>query len=287
MNNFDRLIRVVKKIFPIKKHQKKILPLKGYQNNRIFSGIIEKLSDDDLRLVNSILPWNCFSVDSNGRRFGDMAWSGKRDQPQIIPDKRILEMDRFFTLNGKTVLELGCFEGIHTIGLLNQGAKVCAVDSRIENLIKTMVRILLFEHTADTLLCDLDSAQDMNSLPHTDLVHHVGVLYHLKDPVSHLQLLGRLVSDGILLDTHYAKGSCVTETYTVGDKDYSYFRYREKGRDQVFAGMYDHAKWLRLEDILAILKDMGFSDINITDNVEQRNGLRVTLYAARPGVMKH
>jgi tRNA (mo5U34)-methyltransferase len=37
-------------------------------------------------------------------------------------------------LSNKDVLEIGCFEGIHTIGLCNYSRRVYAVDSRIENV---------------------------------------------------------------------------------------------------------------------------------------------------------
>ena len=88
--------------------------------------------------------WNCFVVDSNGRRFGNQAYQNKRSQPQTIPDKRILLMDEYFSLADKHVLEVGCFEGIHTIGLSKYANRVTAVDSRIENIVKTIVRCSLF-----------------------------------------------------------------------------------------------------------------------------------------------
>lgn len=46
--------------------------------------------------------------------------------------------------------------------------------------------------------------------------------------------------------------------------------------------MYDHAKWLLLDDIKKILMDIGFSDIRVYKDERQRNGPRVTFCAARP-----
>ncbi|MCZ6804925.1 MAG: dTDP-4-dehydrorhamnose reductase [Proteobacteria bacterium] len=132
------------------------------------------------------------------------SWKGKRDTPQIIPDPRILEMDRLFTLANKTVLEAGCFEGVHTIGLAKSGAQVYAIDSRIENVIKTRVRTHLFGYSANVSLCDLELSDDFARLPCVNIMHHVGVLYHLKDPVPHLLSIGNIVDDGLLLCTHYA-----------------------------------------------------------------------------------
>lgn len=85
-----------------------------------------------------------------------------------------------------------------------------------------------------------------------DVVHHVGVLYHLKDPVQHLLDLGSFSRLGIMLDTHYALGSEATETYKVGGKNYRYKKYQE-GYDDPFSGMYDHSKWLMLADLVSVL----------------------------------
>jgi 2-polyprenyl-3-methyl-5-hydroxy-6-metoxy-1,4-benzoquinol methylase len=262
------------------------LPQKGFDLNNIKSGQIEYLSDDDLVRLNKMLPWMCFTADDQGRRFGNTAWRGKRDTPQQIPDARILKPDTLFKLADKTVLEVGCFEGIHTIALAQRAAKVYAIDSRIENVVKTIVRSNLFGHTPVVTVCDLEKDADVQRLPEVDVIHHVGVLYHLKDPVTHLAQLGKLARCGILLDTHYATDEMAKKSLELNGVTYRFHNYKEKGRDEVFSGMYDHAKWLMLDDIKRILSEIGFSDITIHKDEQQRNGPRVTLYAARPSVMQ-
>ena len=257
------------------------LPLEGFHQNNIESGQIEYLGDDDLLRLNSLLPWMCFTADSKGRRFGNLAWQGKRSAPQVIPDMRIVWLDSLLNLSGKSVLEFGCFEGIHTIALAQRAAKVYAIDSRIENVVKTIVRANLFGFNPTVSVCDLEQEKDVARLPVIDVLHHVGVLYHLKDPVNHLIKLGTIARQGILLDTHYATPDMANLTSVVGENAYRYYRYKEKGRDEVFSGMYDHAKWLLLDDIKKILVDIGFSDIRVYNDVQQRNGPRVTLCAAR------
>ena len=79
---------------------------------------MDALSDDDLAVVNDLLPWQCFTVDARGRRLGTRAWAGKREEPQALPDPRITLMGDRWPLAGRTVLEVGCFEGVHTIGLI-------------------------------------------------------------------------------------------------------------------------------------------------------------------------
>lgn len=228
----------------------------------------------------------CFTVDLNGRRFGSMAWESKRDTPQIIPDERIELLHKLFNLADKSVLEVGCFEGIHTIALSKYAKEVYAIDSRIENVVKTLVRSHLFGHKPTVFVCDLENNAESSRLPTIDVLHHVGVLYHLKDPVTHLLRLGKIVRDGMLLDTHYATEEMLNSNYEVQGRTYSYYKYGEGGRDEVFSGMYDHAKWLLLADIRHILSEMGFTDILVHRDEIQRNGPRVTLFAARPSLMR-
>lgn len=268
-----------------KKREHPELPFKGFTANTHNSGYIEHLDDAELTRLNELLPWMCFTADTQGRRFGNAAWGGKRDTPQTIPDKRIVQMDKLFDLGRHSVLEVGCFEGIHTIGLSQFSPQVHAIDSRIENVVKTIVRCNLFGCKPTVALCDLEKPADISRLPVVDFVHHVGVLYHLKDPVSNLLQLRHIARNGLLLDTHYATPEMASKKYIVEGTPYSYYQYGEKGRDEVFSGMYDHAKWLLLDDIKGLLTSIGLSDIHIYKDTEQRNGPRVTLYAARPGII--
>jgi 2-polyprenyl-3-methyl-5-hydroxy-6-metoxy-1,4-benzoquinol methylase len=256
-------------------------PIHGFQSDRVATRYVDGLADKDLAELNRILRWHCFTADSHGRRFGRRSKIGKRESPQVIPDPRILRMNDRFKLAGKEVLEFGCFEGIHTIGLAMRGARVTAVDSRIENVVKSMVRTSLFGHQATLFKCDVENEGDWKLLPQVDLIHHVGVLYHLKDPAIHLLGLGKLAREGIMLDTHFAFPNEALERYSTAGREIPYKRYREGGRGEVFSGMYDHAKWLTLPTILELVSDAGFPNIDIVEERAERNGPRVLMFAAR------
>ena len=109
---------------------------------------IDRFSDEDLAELNRLLKWNCFTVDSQGRRVGDRARTAKREEPQDIPDRRIVLFDDTFALRDKHVLEVGCFEGVHTIALADRAREVTAIDSRIEHVVKTVLRCYLYGHAA-------------------------------------------------------------------------------------------------------------------------------------------
>lgn len=256
-------------------------PLHGHDANRVATPHVDPLSDDELVELNGLLRWHCFTADSHGRRFGRRSAPGKRETPQAVPDPRIVQMDERFGLAGKHVLEVGCFEGVHTTGLVLRGARVTAIDSRMENVVKTMVRTAMFGCPAEVFKCDVEVEAERARLPQVDLLHHVGVLYHLADPVTHLERLGERVGEGMLLDTHYAEPEKATSSYQAGGRTIAYHHYREGGREEVFSGMYDHAKWLTLDTLADTLRRIGFARIDIVEKRAERNGPRVMLFAER------
>jgi tRNA (mo5U34)-methyltransferase len=83
---------------------------------------------------------------------------------------------------------------------------------------------------------------------------------------------------GMLLDTHYATHEMLNSEYESNGKSYKYYRHKEGGRDEVFSGMQDHAKWLLLQDIIDLLLAAGFEKFSIEKNELQRNGPRVRIY---------
>jgi len=258
----------------------KKLPLKGYRDHLNKIKFIDSLSDDDLVKLNALLPWNCFVADRHGRRFGNWAWPGKRSEPQVVPDRRILLMHERFNLSDKHVLEFGCFEGIHTIALSMYAKRVTAIDARIENVVKTIARSALFGYRPVVFTCNVEAeVADLASIE-ADVACHIGVLYHLKDPVRHLSELSRFAKRGVLLDTHYAADEEAQNTYEVNGQVYRYKKYRE-ANSSVFAGVYDHAKWLRLTDIVQILGATGFKPVEIVETRKERNGPRALVVAER------
>jgi len=257
------------------------LPLRGWPKAAVASPELDALSDEELAEVNALLPWNCFTVDSVGRRFGEAAGVGKRDAPQAIPDPRIVALHRRFDLSGRSVLEIGCFEGVHTAGLCGLARDVTAVDARVENVVKTIVRTALLGFHPRVFVCDVEKPEPFARLPEAEVVHHVGVLYHLADPVAHLAAIARRTRTVLMLDTHVAEPYEATERYETGGASFRYKRYREFGRADVFSGMSPKSKWLVLEDLVEVLRDGGLTGVEIVERRQERNGARVLLYASR------
>ena len=259
------------------------LPKDGYSSPRVSAPLVEHLSDDDLDRLNDLLPWACFTVDGKGRRFGDAAWTGTREDPQPIPDRRIVLMDERFGLAGSHVLEIGCFEGVHTIALCQRAAQVTAVDARLDNVVKTMVRCGFHGCHPKVFTCDIEAPAAPAELAAlgADYVHHVGVLYHLRDPIGHLRALGTIAAKGLMLDTHVAPPDQATDELVVDGRTFRYMRYAEGGKAEVFSGMYDHAKWLPLDTLTGLLGEVGFTSVDVVEERAERNGPRVLILASR------
>jgi hypothetical protein len=252
-----------------------------YDEARTPTAFVDRLDDADVERLNELLPWRCFTVDAHGRPFGGVAWRGKRVSPQLIPDPRIERFHERFDLTDKHVLEIGCFEGVHTIALCQLAARVTAVDARVENVVKTVVRCAFFGERPLVFPYDVEGGDDDDELLRADLGHHVGVLYHLTDPVSHLRRLATWISRGLMLDTHYARDEDAGEEYDVGGRGFRFRRYEERGREDAFSGMRPHSKWLLLEDIVGELRESGFETVEVAETREERNGPRVLLFAER------
>jgi len=266
---------------PARRRRAHLPPARRFDEGRVPARAIELLSDDDLGRLNALLPWHCFTVDQAGRPFGQPAWEGKRDTPERIPDPRIEQFDARFGLAGRHVLEVGCFEGIHTIALCDRAARVTAIDGRIENVVKTMVRCSMFERYPTVLTCDLERPPaGIDELLRADLCHHLGVLYHLSDPVRHLRQLATWTGHGLMLDTHYALPELAMERYEVDGRAFAYRSFGE-AREDPFSGLRSHAKWILLDDIIEVLESAGFGAIEIVERREERNGSRVLLFAEK------
>lgn len=247
------------------------------------SSALATLSDEDLRRFNNLLPWAAMTVDPAGRVVG-RAWNAaKRFAVHKLLDQRQVDFNTAHSLEGKHVLELGCFEGIHTLGLLLLGASVTAVDGRIENVLKTMARLWAYGFHCDVQQWDFEERPPADLPAQWDVLHHIGVLYHLSDPIRHLNDILPRTGDALLLDTHVADSlEAAEEVYDDGGVATRFRRKAEPyAASSPFAGMRDHAKYLVLEDLVSRIQDHGFKDTRVVSDRLERNGRRVTIWAFR------
>jgi SAM-dependent methyltransferase len=249
----------------------------------------QKLEDSQISKLNTILPWS--TVVSFGGQMQGSPWDAKkRVAVHSIPDRHITDLSDL--IKGGRVLEVGCHEGVYTLGLLKEASKVVALDGRIENVAKTIMRVWLANelHRADVVCHDLEllkvpmlSEKNETGLCF-ELIHHNGVLYHLSDPLGHLDnILEHNPSESFFLDTHVAKNEQCNAEYENAGKKYQVFDYKEPAIRNVspFAGITPVARWLRIEDIKAYFSEKGFNKIVKDELREERNGLRARLIVSK------
>jgi SAM-dependent methyltransferase len=236
-------------------------------------------NDRALAEFNALLPWFAATALQDGRQIGTTkARESKRNELEPIPDKRIARLAREYPDPGNSVLELGCFEGIHTLGLREFYDDVTAVDVRPVNVLKTLARLAV--HGVSAKVHVLDVEDPMGQLPRFDLIFHCGVLYHLADPVTHLRRLLAHCGKAVYLDTHIADATLVDGALDVGDSRFEGHRFKEGGWADPYSGRGDSAFWLKLQDLRAVIESEGF-ETELWSQRAERNGPRVGLLARR------
>jgi 2-polyprenyl-3-methyl-5-hydroxy-6-metoxy-1,4-benzoquinol methylase len=246
----------------------------------------------NLERLDAMLPWSSFN-ELPGKRTLGSAWSSqKRHTSAPFPDPLVVKLNQRMPLKGLKILELGCFEGHHSVSLARHAYEVWAIDGRIENVIKTLVRIWMAEMERIVAVNFLDLEQGtlkqqlelLGRKEGFDLVHHRGVLYHLSNPVSHLAQCAEISNKHIYLHTQIATPEQAKDKLIFKSKEYAVYRYREpKVQFAPFAGITTHAHWMTEVSLLELLRDLGFKHIDIIANVVERNGLRIELIASKKG----
>lgn len=228
--------------------------------------------------LNATLPWFAATQLPDGRLVGRLdARAHKRDTLQAVPDKRIVRLHQALDLSDKSVLEVGCFEGIHTLGLVEFCPRVTAIDVRPINVLKTLARLSAHGRSAAAYTVDIEQP---DALPgRFDVMFHCGVLYHLENPVTHLQAALR-ACDAIYLDTHVASPGRDSDEADFAGRRYRGYRHVEGGWQDPFSGRGSSAFWLRREDIASLFDEAGFSFETWSER-DERNGARIGVLGRR------
>ncbi len=244
----------------------------------------------NLERLNALLPWSSFAWIGDDAVLGAPWSASKRDTPARYPDRGVEQLNERLPLAGLSVLELGCFEGHHSISLARHAREVWGIDGRIENVIKTLVRVWMagLERSVSVNLLDLERGTLKNQLESLgrsepfDVVHHRGVLYHLSDPVANLVQCAEVTRSHLYLHTQIARDDQADSVLEHSSGRYDVFRYREPNIEFApFAGITPHAHWMTRSSLERLLQSIGFAKVEVIQVIEERNGLRLELIASR------
>ena len=235
------------------------------------------LSESAIRDVNSMLDWHA-GTEMGGQIIGRLGvTANKRTKPEAVPDYRIVKLHELINLTGKSILEVGCFEGIHTLGLRLYSEDVTAIDIRPSNVVKTLTRLSVYGSNAKVFIADVEKlSADFGRF---DLVFHCGVLYHLMSPVEHLFAVAKMCRY-LFLDTHIARDEPQLMEQNFAGHTYRGAYHDEAGWMDPFSGKDPKSFWMLKDDLYQALRHAGFSSISVIEEREERNGPRLAILAS-------
>ena len=242
--------------------------------------------------VDALLGWNHALPEHVGATAGPGAFY---NDPRIF-----WALEQFGSIEGCKILELGPLEASHTYLLERHGA---AVIHAIEANKLSFLRCLVVKELLDLKQAKFFLGDFTEWLEHPperyDLIVASGVLYHMQSPGRLLELVSASCN-AFYLWTHYASdeampatdprrsvfvGSAETQEWH-GVRVRLYKRsYHGAWRSKSFCGgMHDLHRWIEKEDILALIRALGFADIRIAhDEPDHPNGPSFSVFARRTG----
>ena len=207
-------------------------------------------------------------------------------------DQRLKYILYFLDVRGARVLELGPFEGHHTILLDKMGAReIVGLEARADNVVKCQWTRSQYELTnAQFHMVDI-GALYRGELPMPvaggfDLLFCLGWLYHVPDPGRALAWCCGLAPT-LFLGTHYVE-TCADralpgqdEEYRYGNRTYRVRRFSDGGPDDPLAGLSPFSRWLFRDDLVRLLHNCGYHQVHVLGRDLQAGLPHVTILAQR------
>lgn len=213
-------------------------------------------------------------------------------------DPRILwAIENFGSLDGRCVLELGPLEGGHTSMLEAAGAQVDAIEANQRAFLRCLITKEILGLTRSKFwLGDFVKALE-NWERRYDLIVACGVLYHLSNPLSLLELVAKR-TDAAYFWTHVVTDEAMplwdprrlviapdVENHQFhGVNVRAYRRTYANAQESITfcGGLNDEHRWLNRNDLLEALKAVGFVDIRTAhDEPNHPYGPALSIFARK------
>lgn len=220
-------------------------------------------------------------------------------EANLFEDARIEWLHSKIDLDGRTVLELGPFEGGHSFMMQRFGVeKVVGIESNSRAFLKSLVVKEVLGLDRVELKYGSFLPYLRNDPPAYDVCVASGVLYHMTNPIELLALLAG-VTDTIFLWTHYYDEKLIERSAHVSERlraagevaydglSFPVYKYKYGARDlssRTFCGGgNEFSYWMPRDAILACLSHYGFEDVEIGfDHPDHQNGPSFAILARRP-----
>ncbi|WP_210254811.1 bifunctional 2-polyprenyl-6-hydroxyphenol methylase/3-demethylubiquinol 3-O-methyltransferase UbiG [Methylocapsa sp. S129] len=244
---------------------------------------------DTLPGWNQALPPNVDAVAGNGAFYND---------PRIL-----WAIDQLGSIEGLSILELGPLEAAHTFLMEQHGPNaIDAVEAnKLSYLRCLVVKELLDLRRAKFYLGDFAQWLEKTDRRY-DFIVASGVLYHMEDPVRLLELIAAR-TNVFYLWTHYVsddampvgdpRRGALVGSMEIQERHGVQVRLRKRSyygawKSKSFCGgMHDLHRWVEKDDIIAVIKALGFDDVRVAhDEPDHQNGPSFSIFAQRTGLLK-
>ena len=224
----------------------------------VLIGERDEINDEQAQAIHAgllaLAPWRKGPFSVFGSEI-DTEWRSDWKWQRLIP--------HIANLEDRTILDVGCGSGYHCWRMLGGGAKyVLGIDPSMRFQIQHRA-LQKFAGSPKFDLLPLGIEDMPSDLPIFDTVFSMGVLYHRKDPLGHVEELFGLLQAG---------GEVVLETLIIDSDNVPSGVFTPSGR---YAQMRNVWSITTIEKTLELLEQAGFRnarcvDINITSTDEQR-----------------
>jgi tRNA (mo5U34)-methyltransferase len=160
--------------------------------------------------------------------------------------------DALAPLEGRNILDVGCGNGYYALRMREAGAKsIIGVDPTLLFAMQFLA-INVFRHEPDIFVLPCRLEETPAARHAFDTTFSMGVLYHQRDPLAHLEHLRSTLRPGgqLVLETIYLPGDGLTA----------------RTPDGRYARMRNVWHLPTVDQLVAWLADTGFRDINVVDS---------------------
>ena len=208
------------------------------------------------------------------------------------------------SLDGRTVVDLGCLEGGFTLAFAERGAAhVVGIEARSLSVERCeLARALRGAERVEFVVADIKD--ELLRRDPFDVVFAAGILYHVGDPAELLRIIRASCREVALIDTHVAHPTIPTHgcselvDLVSGGHSYRGRRFQEYEPDAsasardgyLWAAWSDsQAFWPLEEELVKMITDAGFSSVEKVDmDVDDRRSrwqvdeINRVVYVVRP-----
>jgi SAM-dependent methyltransferase len=143
----------------------------------------------------------------------DLGWTIS-ESPWFTAARRVLDMTFPGGVTGKRIADLGCLEGGYSVEFARMGFDALGVEVRDSNFANC--EYVRQRAELDNLSFVQDDVWNIERLGKFDAIFCCGILYHLDRPREFIDLMSKVASNVIIINTHYAS-SRNAEKFKLGE----------------------------------------------------------------------